>query len=265
MSIKFFRIWLISLSIILFIPAYSAQPALPITNNQCSQFVKPGNPGHVDLYLCRDGYITGYDYQTKQPSWVAFKLTGKSVTNKIKRHDKFSADEAVPKQYRAELNDYSHSGYDRGHLAAYSSMDFSKHSAEESFLLSNMSPQTAQLNRGIWKYLESDVRFWAVAMQEIYVYTGPIYKKKKPQKFIGNGVAVPNYFFKIIYAPKQKKAIAFVMPNIKKIKDKKVENYRVSIKNIEDRTGLKFLTNLPANERELLINNVSNMWRTKYN
>ena len=47
----------------------------------------------------------------------------------------------------------------------------------ESFYLSNMSPQAASFNRGIWKKLESQVRTWALLYDTVYVVTGQILKK----------------------------------------------------------------------------------------
>lgn len=237
---------------------------LPLVTNYCHDFLKYGNPAHANLYLCRLGYVVGYNFETKQPRWVAYKLTSKSVNNKIKRHDDFQPDPAVPAKYRAQLSDYRKSGYDRGHLAPYAAMDFSKESAEQSFYLSNMSPQKAGLNRQGWAELEKDVRFWAGYKKEIYVYTGPIFKNSKSHKSIGkNKISVPEYFFKIIYAPTTNEAIAFVMPNAR-VNKKDVAKYRVSIANIEQRTGLQFLTDLPKEQREKLVNNVSKMWRTSY-
>ena len=97
---------------------------------------------------------------------------------------------------------------------------------------------------------------------EIYVYTGPIYKQKSIHKTIGKDrIAVPDFFFKIIYAPKNNKAIAFVMPN-SKVSKNNVTNYRNSIKDIENRTGLKFLIDIP--NRKSIISKVSSMWRTSY-
>ncbi|MBK2115086.1 DNA/RNA non-specific endonuclease [Francisella orientalis] len=218
--------------------------------------------GQSNLYLCRDGYVVGYNYQTKEASWVAFKLTKSKVANKLKRDDKFKEDSDIPFVYRATLDDYSRSGYDRGHLASYASMDFSKKSADESFLLSNMSPQKPGLNRQGWERLETDERIWANMYDSIYVYTGPIYKKQKIYKTIGdNKIAVPDYFFKIIYVPSKNQAIAFVMPNAR-VEKTKIANYRVSIKDIEQRTGLHFLTNIQ--DRDSVINNVSSMRRTSY-
>lgn len=243
---------------------------LPAVTDYCHGFLAYGNPsydikeglGQSNLYLCRDGYVVGYNYQTKEASWVAFKLTKSKVANKLKRDDKFKEDGDIPFVYRATLDDYYRSGYDRGHLASYASMDFSKKSADESFLLSNMSPQKAGLNRQGWERLETDERIWANMYDSIYVYTGPIYKKQKIHKTIGdNKIAVPDYFFKIIYVPSKNQAIAFVMPNAR-VEKTKIANYRVSIKDIEQRTGLYFLTNIQ--DRDSVVNNVSSMWRTSY-
>ncbi|WP_150464978.1 DNA/RNA non-specific endonuclease [Francisella sp. SYW-2] len=249
---------------------YPPVRTLPAVTDYCHGFLAYGNPsydvteglGQSNLYLCRDGYVVGYNYQTKEASWVAFKLTKSKVANKLKRDDKFKEDGDIPFVYRATLDDYYRSGYDRGHLASYASMDFSKKSADESFLLSNMSPQKAGLNRQGWERLETDERIWANMYDSIYVYTGPIYKKQKIHKTIGdNKIAVPDYFFKIIYVPSKNQAIAFVMPNAR-VEKTKIANYRVSIKDIEQRTGLYFLTNIQ--DRGSVVNNVSSMWRTSY-
>ncbi|WP_233263338.1 DNA/RNA non-specific endonuclease [Caedibacter taeniospiralis] len=233
--------------------------------NYCNDFLKYGNPGgKVDLYLCREGYVSAYNYETKQPTWVAYRLIAKSVSNTTKRHDEFQPDMEVPKQYRAELSDYKKSGYDRGHLAPYAAMDFNKTSARQSFYLSNMSPQKEGLNRQGWAQLESDVRFWARMYQELYVYTGPVFKNSKTHKTIGkNKIFVPEYFFQVVDAPGQNKAIAFIMPNAR-VDKKDVSKYRVSVKEVEQRTGLSFFTDLPKAQVASLVDHTSAMWRTSY-
>ncbi|WP_420810636.1 DNA/RNA non-specific endonuclease [Fastidiosibacter lacustris] len=243
----------------------SAITTLPATTNYCNGFLKYGSPGgKVDLYLCREGYIVGYNYTTKQPSWVAYRLTAKSASNKKKRQDEFQSDPTIPFKYRAELSDYKNSGYDRGHLAPYASMDFSKTSATQSFYLSNMSPQRPGLNRKGWAKLEGDVRFWAQMYQELYVYTGPVFKNSKTHKTIGkNKVFVPEYFFKVIYAPRQNKSIAFIMPNAN-IDKKDVAKYRVSVKEVEQRTGLNFFNTFSTEQVATLTTQTSPMWRTSY-
>lgn len=231
---------------------------------QCQDFMQYAQQNKADRYLCRAGYVVNYNDQTKQPNWVAYRLTGKSVAQKLPRKDHFIVDTSIPKGYRAELSDYKGSGYDRGHLAPYAAMDFSHYSAGQSFLLSNMSPQVAGLNRHGWAQLEKYERFWARAKGELYVYTGVIYKHKTPRTFIGkNKVAVPDYFYKIIYAPKSKEVIAFAMPN-SKVDKSEVAHYRTSVADIEQRTGFTFFNHLAAGEREALIYQRSKMWRTDY-
>ena len=252
------------------IKQYPPAKKLSEITSYCHDFLKYGNPSFSatqllaksNIYLCRDGYIVGYNYKSKEASWVAFRLTKSKVANKIKRKDFFTSDKNISYNFRAKLSDYKRSGYDRGHLASYASMDFSQKSAKESFLLSNMSPQKGGLNQQGWERLEQYERIWANMYNEIYVYTGPIYKQKYIHKTIGKDrIAVPDFFFKIIYVPKNNKAIAFVMPN-SKVSKHNVANYRDSIKDIENRTGLKFLINIP--NRKNIVNNVSSMWRTSY-
>ena len=63
-----------------------------------------------------------------------------------------------------------------------------------------------------------------------------------PSKTIGkNRVAVPAYFYKIVFDPDANDAIAFIMPN-KKLKSFDMPNYIVAISDVEQKTGLTFLT-----------------------
>ncbi|MBK2124833.1 DNA/RNA non-specific endonuclease [Fangia hongkongensis] len=233
----------------------------PTAGEFCHDYGKYGYPGKSDYYLCRDGYVVAYNCTTKQPNYSLYRLTANSVSTKLKRKDDFEPDLSLPKQCRSELSDWRKSGYDRGHLAPYASMDFSRESANQSFLLSNMSPQKAGLNRQGWSKLESFVRFWAKSKGELYVYTGVIFKGKKPKTIGKSKVAVPSAYYKVIYAPKQNEVIAFIMPN-KAVKKSysAVNNSRVSVKEVEQRTGFTFFNNL-TNEQK---SKVSKMWRTSY-
>ncbi|CAG0911930.1 unnamed protein product, partial [Cyprideis torosa] len=70
------------------------------------------------------------------------------------RLDSFRVDLRIPAMFRAGLEDYVGSGYDRGHLIASADRRSSGVLNSETFLLSNMSPQHPRLNRGLWKTLE---------------------------------------------------------------------------------------------------------------
>jgi endonuclease G len=181
----------------------------------------------------------------------------------------FKADPDLAPSVRAELEDYRNSGYDRGHMAPAADMKFSVQAMEESFYLSNMSPQTGiGLNRHIWADLERMARDWACDRNDVYVITGPIYEHEPPRKK-GN-VSVPTGFYKIAYDPQRRRAIAFVLPNEKvDKKGKKSEavlvKYIASIREVQDLTGLEFFTKVPTRDRRRIERMKSIMWsaRTK--
>lgn len=76
-------------------------------------------------------------------------------------------------------------------MAPFEAMNYDKITAYESFLMSNMVPQVAGLNRGGWGRLESYTREWAIMRNEIYVHSGVIFNNKNPSRWIGqNNVAV---------------------------------------------------------------------------
>ena len=58
-----------------------------------------------------------------------------------------------------------------------------------------------------------------------------------------NKVAIPTHLYKIIYDPVTVEAIAFIMPNIK-LKSSDMPRYVVTIREIEEKTGLNFLSKL---------------------
>ena len=89
----------------------------------------------------RVGYALGYSEKYEQPLWVSYKLTKNETQSKVaKRTNRFKSDPKVTTK-SASLKDYRKSGYDRGHLAPAGDMAWSKQAMNESFYLSNMSPQ----------------------------------------------------------------------------------------------------------------------------
>ena len=158
-------------------------------------------------------YTLSYNEKYEQANWVYYSLTDSMVLNGgEERSNNFKVDKLV-QTGSAKSSDYTKSGYDRGHLCPAADMGFNPVAMQESFLMSNISPQIPDFNRGIWKELETAVRKWAKQEHKIIVVTGPIFKDSKG--VIGlDKVLVPGYFFKIIYdATGEPKMIAFILPN----------------------------------------------------
>lgn len=201
-----------------------------------------------DVVISHAGFSLVYNEEHEQAAWVAYELTAQETQKAFERTDRFIIDPIV-KTGSANDNDYAGSGYDRGHLAPASDMGWSAKSMAESFYYSNMSPQTASFNRGIWKKLEEQVRSWAIDNDAVYVVTGPVLTSGLPT--IGaNKVSVPNYYYKVIldYRSPSFKGIGFIMANSGSTD--LLYNYAVSIDSVEKFTGLDFFPALPDEDEE---------------
>jgi endonuclease G len=125
-----------------------------------------GNPSNAapsiastDNYLMvKPQYVLSYNNKTHTANWVSWQLN-RSWIGTADRQDNFRPDDSLPNAwYKVRPNDYTGSGYDRGHIAA--SADRTRNEADNSatFLMSNMMPQVPELNRGVWGDLEEYCR-----------------------------------------------------------------------------------------------------------
>ena len=140
-----------------------------------------------------EGYTVSYNSEYRIANWVAYELTAtEAKSKKTERSNKFVSDPQV-KGATAMNEDYTRSGYDRGHLAPAGDMKWSAKAMRESFYLSNICPQKPKLNRGIWKDLEEQCRLWALDNGSLLIVTGPVITGD--MKRLGkNKVAIPKSF-----------------------------------------------------------------------
>lgn len=245
------NIILLSLSVVLSLPAFA---------ETCGQHLQKGMPSvHPDQVLCREGYAVGYNYTTKNADWVAYHITAESVNASYKRSNSFKVDNELPEYARSTLSDYSGSGYDRGHLAPSAAMDFSQTSMQQSFLMSNMSPQLPGFNRVGWRLLEEHVRDLANEYHELYVVTGPIYQGGDGS--IGNGVAIPSAFYKVILDPAFNDAIAFIVPH-RDVSGSELVNFVTTVDEVERQTQLDFFSEIADASEESMEFQLWEMWPT---
>ena len=190
------------------------------------------------------GYTVSYNEQRRNPNWVAYELTGEEIDGTEPRGSKFIPDpEVIGRQ--AVDDDYKRSGWDRGHLAPAADMKWSEQAMDESFYLSNISPQNGNLNRGVWKSIEELTRDNAHRYGEILVVTGPVFTSKKGLGMIGdNRVLIPNAFYKVLLAyDNGYTGIGFYCENV--AGKKKLNTYARTIDEIEEITGIDFFHLLP--------------------
>ena len=211
-------------------------------NESCDYHLHPGVPGAPDQILCRDAFAIGINYDTKVADWVSYYVTAESVSGTVPRHDNFSEDDEVPIAYRATLADYSGSGYDRGHMAPNATVNYSYEAMDQSFWLSNITPQLPGFNRVGWVTMESWVRGCALELGELYVVTGAIFDGPV-MDFVGNYVGIPDRFYKAVLDPMTGDTTAFLVPH-RDIGTDEAPDFVVSLEVLEEATGYALFPNL---------------------
>ncbi len=166
-----------------------------------------------DTILTGRHFTIGYSWYFRQAKWTLEIINReRRLINDVEledRLDNFRADVRIPKRFRAGLNAYKHSGYDRGHLVASANQNLENIQNSETFLLSNMSPQTGELNQRIWRKLESAIRDLDADenILETYVLTCPVFYFQRAIETIGEDdneygidVPIPHAFIKSVLA-----------------------------------------------------------------
>jgi DNA/RNA non-specific endonuclease len=148
--------------------------------------------------------------------------------------------------YYVDGNDYSGSGYDRGHLCP--SGDRTRTSTDNSatFLMTNMIPQAPGNNQGPWAQLENYSRDLAYQGKELSIVAGGYGIKGT---IAGGQVDVPTYTWKVILiqdspiasVTQNTQTLAVWMPN-SDIRSSDWRNYIVSVDTVERNTGYNFFS-----------------------
>ncbi len=154
--------------------------------------------------LCNRRFVTLHSLVTRTPLYVAEHLTRASIEaarSYDQRDNRFHPDPRLRPSDRAELADYTRSGFDRGHMAPSGDMT-DEESDYESFSLANIVPQVGNLNRNSWADLESYVRSLTTKLGEAYVVTGPAFEGTAIKR-LNKRVLVPTSTWKALYVPGQ--------------------------------------------------------------
>ncbi len=245
------------------------------TNEQEAQatYLALGNPSNAtpntsnadNFLLVNNFYALSYNRSRATANWVAWRVT-KADMSDLSREDSFRPDDRLPKSWgRITPSDYTGSGYDRGHICPNADRDGSPDSMASTFLMTNMIPQTPDLNRGAWAKLEGYLRTLVTRGSDLYIVAGVYGEKGKIKK----KVTIPEYVWKIAVAVPQgagidainenTRVIAVNMPNAKGIKNADWQIYRTTVREIEQNTGYNFFSNLPQNLQDKLENKKDNI------
>lgn len=230
-------------------------------------FFKYGFPGPVHDLQTRSEFVSCYDRSTRNPYYVVEHITKESLQRQEGVDRKklvFTEDEQIPMKFRARLRDFFRSGYDRGHNAPAANAKFNQLAMDETFYLTNMSPQVGEgFNRDYWAHFEDFSRKLTSKYDNVRIMTGPLYlpklhedgKYRVTYEVIGSppNIAVPTHFFKLIIGENNGQdsiaAAAFVMPNDKMNNNEPLTNFQVPIEAVERASGLELLQKIAPNKK----------------
>ena len=237
--------------------AYEKEPPLvplPFGVPQVADATKV--PGDVQV-LKRQGYWVGYSPSLRRPVWAAYAIPVDRILESIPdRPARFFRDEDVRSSPVHE--DYTGSGYDRGHLAPNYAIAtrYGVAAQKETFLLTNVAPQEPELNRGPWRILEGFIAddlpervgtVWVI----VCLVTGDetIQTRRRGDTHIN----IPDGFGMILASVKEGRlyAIALYMPQDTEETQRPRYCFR-SIRWLEERTGLNFFGALSQDRQDAL-------------
>ena len=214
-----------------------------------------------DNYLIlRKQYVLSYNRSLGHANWVSWEMSADWLGNADRRDD-FRPDPNLPSGwYRVRPDDYTGSGFDRGHLCPSASRSASEMDNSSTFVMTNMVPQAPQLNREAWARLEDYCRSLATKGYRLFIVAGAYGTGGKGSKgyatSLNGRVHVPAHNYKVIVAVEnsgsasqvdgETPVIAVDFPNDAGLVDNKSwSSFVTTPADIERTAGLTFFTYLP--------------------
>lgn len=190
----------------------------------------------IDLKKCdqiidKQVFKICYSYKYKGALAVWYDLDGNLVNKEnIKKRPRFYNEKTIPMKYRTKYKDYTHSGFDRGHLANDASFDYDEKIVRKTYTMANIVPQYPNLNRRTWIKAEKYERSIASKLGKVKVINLVDYSNSPGT--IGNNVSIPSSFKKILINDDEKFLKCFEYQNIEDIDVKKdrLKNHIINCK-----------------------------------
>ncbi len=228
-----------------------------------------GNPSNATADVANENnylmqkpqYTLSYNRSRATANWVAWRLDS-SWIGTADRQDDFRPDPALPAGWYQVLdNDYSGSGYDRGHMTPSGDRTRSIADNSATFLMTNIVPQLGDNNQGPWNDFENYCRSLAQSGSELYIVSGVVGNIGT----IANGrIVVPQYTWKVVVVlpngsndlqriNKSTRSIGIVVPNFSPVnRNAGWRAFRTSVDSVEALTGYNFFSNVPKITQEIM-------------
>ena len=208
--------------------------------------------------LNKTGFSIAYAPALKHPYWVAYMLTPVDSFATPPRPSRFTSDPAIT---TPRHDDYTGSGYDRGHMAPNLAIAsrYGPAAQTQTFLMSNICPQRPGLNRGPWRDIEHRIAKIYGQQHPVWVVIGAIPSAPGEAKMLENknnkptNIHIPPAFYHIIISDHngRLRVCAMILPQDAPL-HAHPRRYLASVREIENLTGLDFFSDLPQAEQDLL-------------
>ena len=218
----------------------------PSPSDEAGDDAPVANDTRGTLLIEHEGFSLLFDTKTMCPRWVAWELTAEETRGKVSRQGvDFKADDQVPEQYQVASWDYNGGHYGRGHMCPAGDMKWSQQAMQDCHYMTNICPQTAELNKTWWEHLERACRQWARQDGSVQIVCGPVFSDNPKRFGKKHKMAVPKGFYKVVLSLKEgrEKAIGFYYTNDDA--PQPMEDAVRSVDDIEQLTGIDFFSSLP--------------------
>lgn len=233
---------------------YSQRPSMAYMGVPKVETAPAGNG--ISHILRNSGFMLEYSEGLKNPLWVTYKV-GPAKYDSGKRPSGFKED--WRSWSRISHEDYTGSGFDRGHMAPnyVIATRYGRTARLDTFLMTNITPQKGSLNQKSWQRLEEIIaNDFSQKFGEFWVVTGPIFTQdKQAREYLKSGVVVPDAFYKIVIKPstpeQPARALAFIFPQTAK-PNASLMKFVTTIDEVEAKTGIDFFHELEDSFEERL-------------
>ena len=214
---------------------------VPLDQNPNLSTYFPQNIKQVpEVLISRNEFVISFNQETRLLNWAAWKVEAADLGD-VPRTNVFLPD-PVLQTYLTGYNkqvvqptDYFESCFDRGHQVPSADRDSTVEINQISFLMSNMIPQTASLNRYVWAHLESYTRDLVVNhAKKVYVIAGPIYDEDFGKIGPNKDIPVPSKNFKLLVILNKDQSlsdinsttqiVSVIMPNVLRNGERPLDN-----------------------------------------
>ncbi len=228
-------------------PLQEKETSLSVDTENVRYEIPVSTKERAEIILEQYSYTVSYNPDLCIPNWVAWELNAEKLVVRESRNSKFYPNPKLSEDKAVTTQEYTGSGWDRGHMCPAGDNKYHWRAMNESFYMTNICPQNHSLNSGDWKELEEACRKWA-EVEPVYIACGPIMYKTPQYGYIGKKfkIRVPDAFFKVVLTGMQSgkpRAIGFIYKN--EAGNNKRDKYVNSVDEVERITSMDFFSALP--------------------